>query len=72
MVSRIAKSLELKFWDIAIPLLSNSARLRRWSSGLISQSRIVFLTKGITVGLITAGAGILCGFLAYALSAILT
>ncbi len=72
MVSRIAKALELKFWDFAIPMLSNSTRLRRWTAGLLSQSRVAVLTKGLTVGLVTAIAGILCGFFVYALRAILT
>ena len=28
MISQLSKRIELKFWDIMIPLLSNSSRLR--------------------------------------------
>ena len=68
MASRISKKIELKFWDIAIPLLSNSSRLRDMTAKTLHLYHDGELKRKAITGLIVAISGFLCGFLFFTAS----
>lgn len=69
-MSQITKHIELKFWDIVIPLLSNSTWLRGTMNKLSELYHDENIVKNAATGVIIAFAGFAFGFLVFSLSTI--
>lgn len=72
MIADLTKRIELKFWDILIPLLSNSS----WLRNILHRAAFVYqdekMTRFIAAGVIFACAGFASGFLLFSLKILLT
>ncbi len=68
MVSQLIKTIELKFWDFIIPLLSRSKNLQ----SVITKASALYhnekAMRGIAIGIVIACAGFASGFLAFSIS----
>ena len=71
MVAKIIKTIELKFWDVLIPLLSNSDWLRMVVNKITAFSKNEKLLRKIVIVLLIAIAGFASGFLFFSLSSLL-
>jgi len=71
MIADFSKRIELKFWDILIPLLSNSS----WLRNIIHKAAFIYqdekMTRLVAAGVIFACAGFASGFLLFSLKVLL-
>ena len=70
MFSKFAKKIELKFWDVMIPLLSNSVWLQKTIQKISSLYHDEDFIKHAATAVVIACAGFASGFLFFSLSAI--
>lgn len=68
MISQLSKRIELKFWDIMIPLLSNSSRLRVIVQKLVDLYHEEKIVKQTATVVVIACAGFASGFLIFSLT----
>jgi hypothetical protein len=68
MVTKIAKKLELKFWDAMIPFLSNSPWLRAVTGRFVKYNDNGRIFKLVLLGGIVAFFGFISGFIYFSLS----
>jgi hypothetical protein len=68
MISQITEKIELKFWDVCIPLLSKSERLGRTVRQVQSIIQNEDLLKRVAIIALIACAGAATGMLAFSIS----
>jgi hypothetical protein len=71
MMAEFAKKVELRFWDIMIPVLSNSERVRKLVRGAVAVYHNEELTRKIAVIVIIACAGFASGILIFSIKSTL-
>lgn len=70
MFAQISKKIELKFWDVIIPLLSKSTWLNKVVSKLSDLYHDEIFMKQAAIIVVIAFAGFASGFLIFSLSTI--
>ena len=68
MVSKLLKTIELKFWDFMIPLLSRSTWMQRVFTKINTLYHDDNSMRGIAIGIVIAYAGFASGFLIFSIS----
>ena len=70
MFGKIVKTIELKFWDVMIPILSNSSWLRDKTSKVVEFTKNENFLRQIGIALLIACAGFASGFLFFTLTSL--
>jgi hypothetical protein len=70
MIAQLSKRIELKFWDIVIPVLSDSTWLRNTVQKAVKVFNNKKLVKQIASLVVIACAGFASGFLIFSLAVI--
>ena len=68
MISQMAKKIELRFWDVIIPLLSKAAWLNKVIGKTVEFFHDEALVKQTAIVIVIACAGFASGFLIFSLS----
>jgi hypothetical protein len=71
MMAELAKKMELKFWDIMIPLLSNSNWVRKIVRGTVEFYKNEKLTRKIAMLIVIACGGFASGILIFSIKSYL-
>ncbi|MCX6054703.1 MAG: hypothetical protein NTZ74_07305 [Chloroflexi bacterium] len=71
MIGQLSKKIELKFWDIILPILSNSTILQNIISKCVSLYHNDVLTRQIATAVVISCAGFACGFIIFSITALL-
>ena len=70
MINDFSKKVELKFWDLVIPLLSNSSGLREAFSRASDFWQDKKTVRQVVIAVLIAFAGFASGFLIFSLGAL--
>ena len=68
MVSQFFKTMELKFWDFMIPLLSRSTWMQKAFLKISNLYHDETAMRGLAVGIVIACAGFASGFLIFSIT----
>jgi hypothetical protein len=72
MLSDTAKKIELKFWDVIIPLLSKADWLNKIITSISDLYHEHKIIKQAAIVILIAFAGFACGFIVFSLSSLLS
>ena len=71
MIRKVFESIELEFWNIAIPLMTRSELMRKTVKFVYQAYHDQQLKKDVALSMAVAGAGFTIGMVIYSLAALI-